>query len=70
MPVRRPNTRLREVRAEMNLSQDAFAASLGRFMREELHFNVSPNGNLIGMWERGEARPGQILVCGSSSASV
>lgn len=43
----------------MNLSQDGFAASLGRFMRDQLHRNVSPSGNLIGMWERGEARPGQ-----------
>jgi hypothetical protein len=64
MPERRPNTRLRAVRIGMDLSQDAFAASLGRFMREELRSNVSPNGNLVGMWERGEARPGQVYRLG------
>jgi len=64
MSERRPNTRLRQVRDQMNLSQDAFAASLGRYMREQLHANVSPNGNLIGMWERGEARPGQVYRTG------
>jgi transcriptional regulator with XRE-family HTH domain len=59
-----PNPRLRAVRKGMNLSQDAFAASLGRFMREELHCNVSPNGNLVGMWERGEVRPSQVYRVG------
>lgn len=59
-----PNPRLRALRSGMRLSQDAFAASLGRFMREELHCNVSPNGNLVGMWERGEVRPGQVYRLG------
>jgi transcriptional regulator with XRE-family HTH domain len=61
---RPPNDRLRAVRTDMNLSQDAFAANLGRFMRQELHCNVSPNGNLIGMWERGEVRPGPVYRSG------
>jgi transcriptional regulator with XRE-family HTH domain len=59
-----PNTRLRAVRSAMHLSQDALAASLGTFMREELHRNVSPNGNLVGMWERGEVRPSQVYRVG------
>jgi hypothetical protein len=28
-------------------------------MREHLACNVAPSGNLIGMWERGEVRPGR-----------
>jgi hypothetical protein len=29
-------------------------------MRVEQKCNVSPSGNLVGMWERGEARPGRL----------
>jgi tetratricopeptide (TPR) repeat protein/transcriptional regulator with XRE-family HTH domain len=64
MASRVPNLQLRAIRTSMDLSQDAFAASLGRFMRGELHRNVSPTGNLVGMWERGEVRPSQVYRVG------
>ena len=64
MASRVPNPQLRAVRIGMGLSQDAFAASLGRYMRGELHCNVSPTGNLVGMWERGEVRPSQVYRVG------
>jgi transcriptional regulator with XRE-family HTH domain len=54
------NNELRLARAAAGLSQDAFAGRLGEFMRVQLACNVSPSGNLIGMWERGECRPGQV----------
>lgn len=41
------------------MSQDDFADRLGAFMREHQSVNVSPSGNLVGMWERGETRPGR-----------
>jgi transcriptional regulator with XRE-family HTH domain len=54
------NPLLRQARAAAGLSQDEFAERLGEFMRARFKCNVSPSGNLIGMWERGEARPGQL----------
>lgn len=54
-----PNPRLRQARTRTGLSQDEFAERLGAFMRDHQACNVSPSGNLIGMWERGEARPGR-----------
>jgi transcriptional regulator with XRE-family HTH domain len=54
-----PNFLLRQARARAGLSQDDFADRLGTFMREQQNVNVSPSGNLVGMWERGEARPGR-----------
>jgi transcriptional regulator with XRE-family HTH domain len=54
-----PNPRLRQARTRTGLSQDEFAERLGVFMRDHQACNVSPSGNLIGMWERGEARPGR-----------
>lgn len=54
-----PNPRLRQARLHTGLSQDEFAERLGAFMRDQQHCNVSPSGNLIGMWERGEVRPGR-----------
>jgi transcriptional regulator with XRE-family HTH domain len=54
-----PNPRLRQARIHAALSQDEFAERLGEFMRDQQHCNVSPSGNLIGMWERGEVRPGR-----------
>lgn len=54
------NGQLRQARAAAGLSQDEFADRLGEFMRTSLECNVSPSGNLIGMWERGEVRPGQV----------
>jgi transcriptional regulator with XRE-family HTH domain len=54
------NPLLRQARADAGLSQDEFAERLGEFMRARVKCNVSPSGNLIGMWERGEARPGQL----------
>lgn len=54
-----PNPRLRQARLQARLSQDEFAERLGAFMRDHQHGNVSPSGNLIGMWERGEVRPGR-----------
>lgn len=52
-----PNPLLRHARSRTGLSQDEFAERLGVFMREQQNQNVSPSGNLVGMWERGEARP-------------
>jgi transcriptional regulator with XRE-family HTH domain len=52
-----PNFRLRQARTGAGLSQDDFARQLGEFMRDQMNCNVSPSGNLIGMWERGEVRP-------------
>jgi transcriptional regulator with XRE-family HTH domain len=54
-----PNPRLRQARIRARLSQDEFAERLGTFMRDHQHCNVSPSGNLIGMWERGEVLPGR-----------
>ncbi len=54
------NEQLRQARAAAGLSQDEFAGRLGEFMRAQLDCNVSPSGNLLGMWERGEVRPGQL----------
>ena len=54
-----PNFLLRQARLRAGLSQDDFADRLGAFMREHQNVNVSPSGNLVGMWERGEARPGR-----------
>lgn len=54
------NQQLRQARTVAGLSQDEFAGRLGEFMRSQLACNVSPSGNLIGMWERGECRPGQL----------
>jgi len=54
-----PNFLLRQARLRSGLSQDDFADRLGAFMREHQNVNVSPSGNLVGMWERGEARPGR-----------
>jgi transcriptional regulator with XRE-family HTH domain len=54
------NPQLRQARTAAGLSQDEFAGRLGEFMRSQLACNVSPSGNLIGMWERGEVRPGQL----------
>jgi transcriptional regulator with XRE-family HTH domain len=54
-----PNALLRQARLRAGLSQDDFAGRLGMFMREHQNINVSPSGNLVGMWERGEARPGR-----------
>jgi transcriptional regulator with XRE-family HTH domain len=53
------NSRLRQARLRTALSQDEFAERLGVFMREHMSCNVAPSGNLIGMWERGEVRPGR-----------
>ena len=61
------NPLLRQARASAGLSQDEFAERLGEFMRARFKCNVSPSGNLIGMWERGEARPGQLYRCGVAS---
>lgn len=55
-----PNHLLRQARLDMETSQDGFAERLGEFMRGTMSCNVSPSGNLIGMWERGEVRPGQL----------
>jgi transcriptional regulator with XRE-family HTH domain len=52
-----PNPRLRQARLHAGLSQDELAERLGTFMRDQQQCNVSPSGNLIGMWERGEVRP-------------
>jgi transcriptional regulator with XRE-family HTH domain len=52
-----PNPLLRHARSRTGWSQDEFAERLGAFMHEQQNQNVSPSGNLIGMWERGEARP-------------
>lgn len=52
------NPKLKAARLAMRLSQDGFAERLGSHMRETLDLNVAPTGNLIGMWERGETRPG------------
>jgi transcriptional regulator with XRE-family HTH domain len=54
-----PNFLLRQARLRAGQSQDEFADRLGAFMRENQNVNVSPSGNLVGMWERGEARPGR-----------
>jgi transcriptional regulator with XRE-family HTH domain len=54
-----PNFLLKQARLRACLSQDEFAYRLGAFIREHHNVNVSPSGNLIGMWERGEARPGR-----------
>jgi transcriptional regulator with XRE-family HTH domain len=54
-----PNLLLRQARLRAGSSQDEFADRLGAFMRERQKVNASPSGNLIGMWERGEARPGR-----------
>jgi transcriptional regulator with XRE-family HTH domain len=54
-----PNLLLRQARLRAGLSQDDFADRLGTFMRQHQNINVSPSGNLVGMWERGEARPGR-----------
>jgi transcriptional regulator with XRE-family HTH domain len=54
-----PNFLLRQARLRAGSSQDEFADRLGAFMRERQNVNVSPSGNLVGMWERGEARPGR-----------
>jgi transcriptional regulator with XRE-family HTH domain len=54
------NPLLRQARASAGLSQDEFAERLGEFMRTRLECNVSPSGNLIGMWERGEVRPSRL----------
>jgi transcriptional regulator with XRE-family HTH domain len=54
-----PNYLLKQARVRAGLSQDDFADRLGTFMREQQNVNVSPSGNLVGMWERGEARPGR-----------
>lgn len=54
------NPQLRQARTATGLSQDEFAGRLGEFMRARLACNVSPSGNLIGMWERGEVRPGRL----------
>jgi hypothetical protein len=59
-----PNATLRAVRLGMGLSQDSFADGLGAFMRTRLGQNVAPAGNLVGMWERGEARPGPLYRSG------
>ncbi len=56
---RPPNPRLRQARTRIGLSQGEFAERLGAFMRDHQACNVSPSGNLIGMWERGEVRPGR-----------
>ncbi|REF00457.1 hypothetical protein [Thermomonospora umbrina] len=40
------------------ISQDGLAERLGAHMRAELGINRAPSRNLVGMWERGEARPG------------
>jgi transcriptional regulator with XRE-family HTH domain len=53
------NPGLRQARTRAGLSQDEFAERLGAFMRDHQHCNVSPSGNLVGMWERGEVRPGR-----------
>ncbi|MCP2342951.1 hypothetical protein [Actinomadura rupiterrae] len=52
------NHQLRAARHALRLSQDAFADRLGTHMRTHLGLNVAPTGNLVGMWERGETRPG------------
>jgi len=52
-----PNPGLPQARLRTGWSQDEFAERLGTFMRTEHKCNVSPSGNLVGMWERGEARP-------------
>jgi transcriptional regulator with XRE-family HTH domain len=54
-----PNFLLKQARLRAGLSQDEFADRLGAFIREQQNINVSPSGNLVGMWERGEARPGR-----------
>ena len=54
-----PNPMLRQARLRACLSQDEFADRLGAFVRDHQNVNVSPSGNLVGMWERGEARPGR-----------
>jgi transcriptional regulator with XRE-family HTH domain len=54
-----PNFLLRQARLRASLSQDDFADRLGAFMRDHQNVNVAPSGNLVGMWERGEARPGR-----------
>jgi transcriptional regulator with XRE-family HTH domain len=61
------NPLLRQARAVAGLSQDEFAERLGEFMRARFKCNVSPSGNLIGMWERGEARPGQLYRRGTAA---
>jgi transcriptional regulator with XRE-family HTH domain len=50
-----PNPALRQARLRAGWSQDEFAERLGTFMRTKQKCNVSPSGNLVGMWERGEA---------------
>ncbi|GAA2626985.1 hypothetical protein GCM10010411_75040 [Actinomadura fulvescens] len=52
------NLALKAARLALRLSQDGFAERLGSHMREHLELNVAPSGNLVGMWERGETRPG------------
>jgi transcriptional regulator with XRE-family HTH domain len=54
------NHLLRQARVDTGLSQDELAERLGEYMRTCLDCNVSPSGNLVGMWERGEARPGRV----------
>lgn len=55
-----PNQKLRQARKNLRLSQDEFAELLGAHMRDQMGLNVSPSGNLVGMWERGEVRPGRV----------
>jgi transcriptional regulator with XRE-family HTH domain len=61
------NPLLRQARVAAGLSQDEFAERLGEFVRARFKCNVSPSGNLIGMWERGEARPGQLYRRGMAA---
>ena len=61
------NPLLRQARAVAGLSQDEFAERLGEFMRARFKCNVSPAGNLVGMWERGEARPGHLYRRGTAA---
>lgn len=55
-----PNQKLRQARKNLGLSQDEFAEMLGAHMRDKMNLNVPPSGNLVGMWERGEVRPGRV----------
>jgi transcriptional regulator with XRE-family HTH domain len=54
------NQNLRQARQRAGISQAEFAERLGVYMRDHMSSNVSPSGNLVGMWERGEARPGRL----------
>lgn len=61
------NWLLRQARVDAGLSQDEFAERLGEHMRTLFECNVSPSGNLVGMWERGEVRPGQLYRRGMAA---